>query len=136
MPNRSQRHLREFQGYDSSGDTDGPVVTPVPITNITFTPDPKNIAAPTPIPGDILATMAAVGGVAPVIFRLRGADVDLGYFRIVFGTNQLRAGPNFQTWANTDPVGAGGITTQVYVKANDSAGDTFEKPLTVNLNIL
>ena len=90
MPNRSQRHLREFQGYDSA-EEDEPAPGP-PITGGTpTTSSVANVGAT----GRACGALTAVGGTAPFTFVVTtnpsslGIDVSGGSLRTT--TNPVRA---------------------------------------------
>jgi hypothetical protein len=120
MPTRSQRHLREFQGYDSSGQGGGGVAPGnPPITGIY--PDVATIAGVGAV-GRLIATLSTSGGTGIKTFTLIGA-VGLTV-KIVPANNTLIT--------DADPVGAPGIH-EVTIQADDELGETLTEILTVTV---
>lgn len=112
MPTRSQRHLRETRGYDSSGSTTAPPVSG-------FVPVAASLTAIGAV-GRVVATFTPVGGVAPYSFAITApAGVSAGMVG-----NEMRT--------TIDPAGAvGGRAMTVVV--TDGLGRSFSGPFDVTL---
>ena len=94
MPTRSQRHLREFRGYDSNGWKRPGFGVPA-ITG--FTPTSASIAAAGAV-GRTIATIVPTGGtnaIAPVSAAPWGSAsillISYGYLRMLGGTGATSA---------------------------------------------
>jgi hypothetical protein len=118
---RSQRHLREIRGVDSSGDTAaeaGDVPKPPPITGIS--PDTATITA-AGASGRTIATMSSTGG-TPGGYTYTTANAA--------GIAHVWAGAQLRTSA--DPAGTVGVHN-MQITSTDIKGATKTEQLAVTL---
>jgi hypothetical protein len=119
MPNRSQRHLVERQGYDSSGWGPGTGPPSPPITGIL--PNAATVAAAGAV-GRTLVTLLAAGGTGPFTWSvINNAGLALG---IQISTNLIVS--------TQDPIGVAGPYT-IRVRALDSVGVRLDEDIALTV---
>lgn len=112
MVTRSQRHLREVRGYDSTAG--GSILVPA-ISAIS--PDVATIVA-AGVVNRVIASMSVIGGSGPIVFTVSNNG---GLALNILG-DQLRT--------NADPVGTVGLHT-VIITATDRLGQTKSENINV-----
>jgi hypothetical protein len=117
MPTRSQRHLREFQGQDSAGDSE-----PIPGPPLTGAGPATATVANVGAAGRAVAALTAAGGQSPFTWAVSSA----GALGVAVSGASLRT--------TTNPVRAAGIGAfPVGIVATDVNGHTFPYTITVTL---